>query len=143
MMGNVNFKLLNRLNRCVIKSVKVGNVKVEEKQNSKLLGITIGNNNSMVEHIKKICKQASNKLNALARISPALSENKRKVLNKSFVTSQFSYCPIIWMYCQHQSNNLINRIHERALRLHIRFREFTKEGQICDHSSKECACVSF
>ena len=32
----------------------------------KPLGITIDNNNSMVEHIKKICKQASNKLNALA-----------------------------------------------------------------------------
>ena len=76
-------------------SVKVGNIKVEEKQNGKLLGITIDNNNSMVEHIKKICKQASNKLNALARISPALSENKRRVLMKSFVTSQFSYCRII------------------------------------------------
>ena len=83
-------------------SVKVGNIKVEEKQNGKLLGITIDNNNCMVEHIKKICKQASNKLNALARISPALSENKRKVLMNSFVTSQFSYCPIIWMYCQRQ-----------------------------------------
>ena len=98
-------------------SVKVGNIKVEEKQNGKLLAITIDNNNCMVEHIKKICKQASNKLNALARISPALSENKRKVLMNSFVTSQFSYCPIIWMYCQRQSNNLINRIHERALRI--------------------------
>ena len=36
---------------------------------------------------------------------------------KSFVISQFNYCPIIWMYCQRKSNNLINRIHERALRI--------------------------
>ena len=36
---------------------------------------------------------------------------------RSFITSQFSYCPIIWMYCQRKSDNLINRIHERALRL--------------------------
>ena len=36
---------------------------------------------------------------------------------KSFIISQFSYCPIIWMYCQRKSNNLINRIHERALRI--------------------------
>ena len=34
-------------------SIKVGNIKIEEKQNGKLLGITIDNNNSMVEHIKK------------------------------------------------------------------------------------------
>ena len=35
----------------------------------------------------------------------------------SFVISQFNYCPIIWMYCQRQSNTLINKIHERALRI--------------------------
>ena len=71
----------------------------------------------MKDHIKGICKQASNKLHALARISPYLDENKRKMLLKSFILSQFNYCPIVWMYCQRQSNNLINRIHERALRL--------------------------
>ena len=71
----------------------------------------------MNDHIKHICKQASNKLYALARISHYLDEQKRKMLMKSFVISQFNYCPIIWMYCQRKSNNLINRIHERALRI--------------------------
>ena len=36
---------------------------------------------------------------------------------KSFIIAQSNYCPIAWMYCQHRSNNLINRIHERALRI--------------------------
>ena len=71
----------------------------------------------MNDHIKHICKQASNKLYALAIISHYLDEQKRKILMKSFVISQFNYCPIIWMYCQRKSNNLINRIHERALRI--------------------------
>ena len=35
----------------------------------------------------------------------------------SFIISQSSYCPIIWMYCQQKSNNRINKIHERALRI--------------------------
>ena len=35
----------------------------------------------------------------------------------SFIISQFNYCPIVWMYYQRRSNNLINRIHERALRI--------------------------
>ena len=39
------------------------------------------------------------------------------MLMKSFVISQFNYCPIIWMHCQRKSNNLINRIRERALRI--------------------------
>ena len=35
----------------------------------------------------------------------------------SFVESQFSWCPLIWMYCSKTANDKINRIHERALRI--------------------------
>ena len=36
---------------------------------------------------------------------------------KTFITSQFSYCPLIWMFQSHNVNIKINRIHERAVRL--------------------------
>ena len=36
---------------------------------------------------------------------------------KAFITSQFSYCPLIWMLHSRTLNNRINNIHERALRL--------------------------
>ena len=36
---------------------------------------------------------------------------------KSFVTSQFSYCPLIWMFHSRRLNNKINSIHERALKI--------------------------
>ena len=36
---------------------------------------------------------------------------------KAFVTSQFSYCTLIWMFHSRNLNNKINRIQERALRL--------------------------
>ena len=42
---------------------------------------------------------------------------KRKSLMKAFTTSQFNYCPLIWMFHSRQLNNQINKIHERALRL--------------------------
>ena len=29
--------------------------------------------------------------------------------------SQFSYCPLVWMFCSRTFNNAINKIHERAL----------------------------
>ena len=64
-----------------------------------------------------MCKQVGNKLNALARTAKFLDGSKGKLLMNSFVLYQFNYCPIIWMYCQQQSNNLINTIHERALRI--------------------------
>ena len=43
--------------------------------------------------------------------------SKRRNLMKAFITSQFSYCPLIWMFHSRNLNNKINRIHERALRL--------------------------
>ena len=107
--------------------IKVHGKTVVESKEGKLLGITIDNNITMKKHIKNICKQAGNKLNALARIAKYLDENKRKLLMNSFIISQFNYCPIVWMYCQRQSNNLINKIHERALR--IAYNDYTLNFQ--------------
>ena len=36
---------------------------------------------------------------------------------KTFVTSQFNYCPLVWMCHSRTLNNEINNIHHRALRL--------------------------
>ena len=107
----------SRAQRIEKAKIKLSNKYIEEISKGKLLGISFDNKLTMSDHIKKICKQSSNELYALARISPYLDVPKRKILMKSFITSQFNYCPIVWMYCQHKSNHLINRIHERALRI--------------------------
>ena len=107
----------SRATRIDTAKIKIGDNYVEESKKGKLLGINFDNNLTMDDHIKCLCKQASSKMHALARISPFLNEHKRKILMKSFIVSQFNYCPLIWMYCKRKSNNLINRIHERALRI--------------------------
>ena len=33
------------------------------------------------------------------------------------IKSQFSYCPLLWMFCSRQTKNMINKIHERGLRI--------------------------
>ena len=40
-----------------------------------------------------------------------------RVLMKAFITSQFSYCLLIWMFHSRTLSNGINNFHERALRL--------------------------
>ena len=42
---------------------------------------------------------------------------QNNTLFKSFIKGKFNYCPLLWMFCFCSSNNLINKIHERALRL--------------------------
>ena len=33
------------------------------------------------------------------------------------IRSQFSYCPLIWMFSSRNSNSLISKVHERSLRI--------------------------
>ena len=33
------------------------------------------------------------------------------------IKSQFNYCPLVRIFCSRKSNNLINKVQERALRL--------------------------
>ena len=46
-----------------------------------------------------------------------MHQNKLRLLMKAFIESQFSYCPLIWMFHSRILNNRINHLHERALRL--------------------------
>ena len=42
---------------------------------------------------------------------------KLRIMMNTFVISQFSYCPLIWMFHDRSVNKKINKIHERALRI--------------------------
>ena len=46
-----------------------------------------------------------------------MNTNKRQVLMKAFITSQLSYCPHVWTFHSRTMNNIINSLHEKALRL--------------------------
>ena len=68
-------------------------------------------------HLKTLCRKVNQKVSALARITRILPFQKRRLILKTFIESQFSYCPLIWMFCSGKMNAKINHIHERALRL--------------------------
>ena len=42
--------------------------------------------------------------------------DKKALLYKSMIKSQFAYYPLVWMFCFRKSNNL-NKVNERALKL--------------------------
>ena len=42
---------------------------------------------------------------------------KRKTVMKAFVTSQFGYCPLVWMFHSRGLNKKINPLHERELKI--------------------------
>ena len=58
--------------------------------------------------------KASKKIHALSRV---MDQNKRRKLMKAFIISQFFYCPLVWMFHSRNTENRVNKIHGRTLRL--------------------------
>ena len=67
--------------------INLHNKQIEEVKHVKFLGITLDYNLTMTDHIRGLCKKVGAKLSALARISPFINEQKRKILIKSFILS--------------------------------------------------------
>ena len=83
----------------------------------KLLGIKIDHKLSFEPPFESLCKKASQKLKALAQMASSLRFKQRKLLLSAFITSQFSYAPVVWMFHCRKLNYRVNHIHERAIRL--------------------------
>ena len=95
----------------------IENKQIKCKREVKLLGITIHEKLTFMRHIANICNLANNRLRALTRIRRFLSAEQVKYLSEAYIMSAFKYCPLIWMFCNKTSNNQINKIHKRTLRL--------------------------
>ena len=83
----------------------------------KILGVYFDNKLNFKTHITKLCKKASQKLHALARLSNVMSCQQRNIIMNAFISSQFNYCPLIWMCHSRSLHTQINKILERALRI--------------------------
>ena len=97
--------------------VNVGEEVIWESNQENLLGLIIDKNLKFNTHLSNICKKVGNKVTALARLVNIVPMEKKRILMKSFIESQFSYCPLIWMFCSRKINGKINDIHKRALRM--------------------------
>ena len=98
-------------------TITVENYLIESSGVEKLLGVTIDSKLNFKQHVLSLCKKANRKLRALSCVSKYRTFNKRCKLMKSFIISQFNYCPLIWMIHNGDFNKKINHIHERALRI--------------------------
>ena len=93
------------------------NIEMKNSKEEKILGVIIDNKLRFKSHVKNLCKKASQKIWALSRLINYLNDSKKKIIFNALIKSQFSYCPLVWMFCSRQTNNMINKIHERALRI--------------------------
>ena len=93
------------------------------------------------EHVTSLCRKASQKLNALARVAQYMNLAQRSLIMNAFIFSQFGYCPLVWIFNSRKLNNRINNIHECALRIVYRdykltFKQLLKQNKSINTSKK-------
>ena len=98
-------------------TIKIGNLCIKNSSCEKMLGINFDHKLKFMNHVEEICKKASGKLNALARITPYMGIRKQYTLMDAIFKTQFNYCSLIWMCCNRSLNNKTDRLHERSLRI--------------------------
>ena len=87
--------LVNKKGEVVI---NLAEMEIKNSEYEKLLGIKFDTKLNFNEHLNNVISKASRKVNALSRVVPYTSLSKKKILMNSFLNSQISYCPVIWMF---------------------------------------------
>ena len=98
---------------------------ITNSSNQKLLDILFNNKFDFDEHVTSLCRKASQKLNAVARVAHYMNLAQHRVIMNAFIFSYFGYCPLVWMFHSRKLNNRINNIPDRVLRTVFRDYEST------------------
>ena len=68
--------------------------------------------------VSNICQKAARQLNVLQRLIKFLFVKTRLIIFKSFIRSNFKYCPIVWhLFSQSNSEKKLYKLQFRALRI--------------------------
>ena len=81
-----------------------------------VLGITIDSQLNFNVHVSNMCNKAGRQLNVLQRLKGSLDYSSRLSIYKSFIMSNFNYCPVVWMFTSKYSLSKLEGIQKRALR---------------------------
>ena len=80
--------------------INIGGMAISNSKYEKLLGTHIDNKLTFEPYVRSLCKKASQKLNAFARIAFSWKFDQRKILLNAFITSHFSYALVVWIFQQ-------------------------------------------
>ena len=92
-------KLLSKMLALLgLTSVNINGFQTTNNTEEELVGIKFDSKLSFENHVSSLCKKASETLHALTRIVNYMNLSKRIAFMKTFVISQFNYCPLVWIF---------------------------------------------
>ena len=84
-------------------SLVIDGIEIDPANNIKVLGITIDQCLKFNKHISDMCSKAGRQLNVLQRLRGSLDFDSRMAIYKTFIISNFNYCPLVWMFSSKKS----------------------------------------
>ncbi len=97
-------------------TIKLGEHTIMNTKTNKIVGVTIDDELKFDQHVTLICKKAARQLNVLRKFSHILDSDARMTVYKSFILSNFNFCPLIWHFCGIGNTRKLEKIQKRALR---------------------------
>ena len=80
------------------------------------MGIEIDSKLNVDTHVHDIFQKAARHINALKRLSKFLNLDSRMAIFRSFITSNFGYCSLVWHACSANNTQKLEQLQLRALR---------------------------
>ena len=93
--------------------IQIGDFSVQNSASEKLLGVNIDSKLDFDRHVNHLCNKANKNLRAIARVTPYMTLEKKKIVMNSFFNAQFNHYPLIWMLHSRKNDNKIKHLHER------------------------------
>jgi len=118
---------LNRQNTYNDIYLQVEDSHIKSTTSINILGVEVDNKLNFTSHIDSICKQAGKQTNALKRIKYYLNKDCKMLLYNSYISSNFNYCPLIWMFTGKINIDKLKKTNKRALRFVTNDKESTYE----------------
>ena len=97
-------------------SIPVHQDTIDSSKTIKVLGVELDCKLDFNVHITSICNRASLQINAMKRVGRYLDIQGRLTIYKAFIRSNFSYCPVSWIFCCKKNSIKLEKLQERALR---------------------------
>ena len=76
------------------KEMTIANYKIASSNSEELLEVVIDSEVTFAKHIENVCRKTNQKLHALVRVANFMTLEKRRLVMKIFVFSQYNYCPL-------------------------------------------------
>ena len=106
---------LNRFENDIDITLTLNNCQIESSNAINILGIEIDNKLNFNSQIDSLCSKAGKQVNALKRMKYLLDKQCKCVIYNSFISSNFNYSPVTWMFSNKSNFEKLNKTNKRAL----------------------------